>query len=170
MLIDRDGTSASVRAAGFGTALEPSVGSFRRHVVLNGLRIPLSEFDGVDLSRPRRGRAALRHGDTARVDPARRRRLPGAAAAAPAPKPAAAVAPLAGPKRVDAIAVEGVTTVPSERVCADTTAPRTSLASLRLAGGRLVASGTAPDAGCAADDGLRRATASSPACRSASRA
>ena len=51
MLIDRAGASASVRAAEFGTALEPSVGSFRRHVVLNGLRIPLSEFAGVDLSR-----------------------------------------------------------------------------------------------------------------------
>ena len=46
-----------------------------------------------------------------------------------------------------------MTTVPSETVCADTTAPRSSLASLRLAGGRLVASGTARDAGCAADAG-----------------
>ena len=65
------------------------------------------------------------------------------------------MAPLDGPKRVDAIAVDGVTTVPSERVCADTTAPRTSLASLRVAGGRLVASGTARDAGCAAEAGLK---------------
>ena len=65
------------------------------------------------------------------------------------------MAPLDGPKRVDAIAVDGVTTVPSERVCADTTAPRTSLASLRVSVGRLVASGTARDAGCAAAGGLK---------------
>ena len=42
-LVDRAGHSASVRAARFGTALEPSVGSTRLHIVLNGLRIPLSE-------------------------------------------------------------------------------------------------------------------------------
>ena len=155
MLIDRDGNSASVRAAEFGTALEPSVGSFRRHVVLNGLRIPLSEFEGVDLGRLEavelRFGAATPRGSIQLADVAFQERP----AAAPAPKPAAAVTPLSGPKRVDAIAVDGVTTVPSETVCADITAPRTSVAALRLAGGRLVASGTARDAGCAADDGLK---------------
>ena len=143
-----------MRAADFGTALEPSVGSFRRHVVLNGLRIPLSEFAGVDLSRWRRSSCA-----SARPRRAARSSSPTSPSRSgprrAAPKPAAAVAPLAGPKRVDAIAVDGVTTVPSERVCADTTAPRTSLASLRVAGGRLVASGTARDAGCAAAGGLK---------------
>ncbi len=155
VLIDRDGDSASVRAAEFGTALEPSVGSFRRHVVLNGLRIPLSEFEGVDLGRLEavelRFGTATPRGSIQLADVAFQERP----AAAPAPKPAAAVTPLSGPKRVDAIAVDGVTTVPSETVCADITAPRTSVAALRLAGGRLVASGTARDAGCAADDGLK---------------
>jgi hypothetical protein len=153
VLIDRAGKSASVRAAGYGTALEPSVGSFRRHVVLNGLRIPLSEFSGVDLSRLeavelRFGtvtpRGSIQLADVAFQEPP----------VAATPAPAAELAPLRGPKRVDGIAVDGVTTVPSTRVCADTAAPRSSLASLRLPGGRLVATGTARDAGCSAGDGL----------------
>jgi len=43
-----------------------------------------------------------------------------------------------------------VTTVPSRTVCADTAAPASSLAVLRAAAGRLPATGTARDAGCAA--------------------
>ena len=153
VLIDRAGHSASVRAARFGTALEPSLGSFRRHVVLNGLRIPLSEFSGVDLTDlaavELRFGAATPRGSIQLADVAFQE--PPAVAEAPA---AAAVAPLPGPKRVDGIAVSGVTTVPSTTVCADSAAPRSTVASLRLTGGRLLASGTASDAGCAARAGL----------------
>ncbi len=154
VLTDRAGKSASVRAARFGTALEPSLGSFRRHIVLNGLRIPLSAFKGVDLTDldavelrfgAATARGSIQLADVAFQEP------PAAAAAEPAP---ASVAPLPGPKRVDGIAVSGVTTVPSKSVCADVAAPRSTVASLRLAGGRLVASGTASDAGCAAVKGL----------------
>jgi hypothetical protein len=157
VLIDRAGKQASVRAAKYGTALEPSLGSFRRHVVLNGLRIPLSAFSGVDLSdlesvELRFGtatpRGSIQLADVAFQEP------PAVTAPVPSAVPDAAVAPLPGPKRVDAIAVSGVTTVPSTTTCADSTAPRSSVASLRLAGGRLVASGTASDAGCAATAGL----------------
>jgi hypothetical protein len=159
VLIDRAGKQSSVRAAGYGTALEPSLGSFRRHVVLNGLRIPLSAFSGVDLAdlqaiELRFGgatpRGSIQLADVAFQEPPAAAPAPAAAAE---PK-AASVAPLPGPKRVDGIAVSGVTTVPSKTACADSAAPRSSVASLRLAGGRLVASGTATDTGCAAAAGL----------------
>ena len=156
VLTDRAGKSATVRAAEFGTALQPSVGSSRRHVVLNGLRIPLSEFAGVDLADldaiELRFGAATPAGSIQLADVAFQE--PPVTATAPSPTLAAAAPkPLAGAKRVDAIAVGGVTTVPSSTVCADTAAPRSSIASLRLAGGRLVASGVASDAGCAARGG-----------------
>ncbi|WP_270045377.1 hypothetical protein [Solirubrobacter ginsenosidimutans] len=160
VLIDRAGKESSVRAARYGTALEPSLGSFRRHVVLNGLRIPLTAFSGVDLTDLRavelRFGAATARGSIQLADvafqepPAATAPAPDAASVAPlasAPD-AASVAPLPGPKRVDGIAVSGVTTVPSKTACADSTAPRSSVAALRLTGGRLVASGTASDTGC----------------------
>ena len=125
-------------------------------MVLNGLRIPLSEFAGVDLADldaiELRFGAATPAGSIQLADVAFQE--PPVTAAAPSPTVAAAAPkPLAGAKRVDAIAVGGVTTVPSSTVCADTAAPRSSIASLRLAGGRLVASGVASDAGCAARSG-----------------
>ena len=110
VLIDRAGKSASVRAGQFGTALEPSVGSFRRHVVLNGLRIPLSEFKGVDLADldaiELRFGAATPAGSIQLADVAFQE--PPVTAAAPSPTVAAAApTPLAGAKRVDAIAAGG---------------------------------------------------------------
>ena len=154
VLIDRAGKEAAVRAAGYGTALEPSLGSFRRHVVLNGLRIPLGEFEGVDLAdldaiELRFGTATPR-GSIQLADVAFQE--PPSTSAAPLRAPAAA-APLPGPKRVDGIAVAGVTTLPSTTVCADTTAPRSSLRSVQLSSGRLVASGIATDTGCVAAGG-----------------
>jgi hypothetical protein len=151
VLVDRAGHSASVRAADYGTALEPSVGSTRRHIVLNGLRIPLSDFSGVNLTDldavELRFGAATPAGSIQLADVAFQE--PPAAAPAPLSSPAVTT-PLPGPKRVDGIAVGGVTTVPSRRVCADTKAPRSALAVLRVTSGRLVASGRSSDAGCAA--------------------
>jgi hypothetical protein len=155
VLLDRSGRSASVRAARFGTALEPSLGSSRRHVVLNGLRIPLSEFAGVDLGDldavELRFGAATPTGSIQLADVAFQE--PPAVAAEPLLISPSVTAPLPGPKRVDGIAVDGVTTVPSATVCADDSAPKTSLSALRIASGRLVAAGSAGDAGCAASAG-----------------
>jgi hypothetical protein len=150
VLIDRDGHEAAVRAADYGTALEPSLGSFRRHVVLNGVRIPLSAFAGVDRSKLEA--VELRFGG---VTPTGSIQLADVAFQEPAVATQAAAsdeppAPLPGPKRVDGIALDGVTTVPAKTACADETAPRSTLRSLRLAGGRLVATGTARDRGCGA--------------------
>jgi hypothetical protein len=118
--------------------------------VLNGLRIPLTEFKGVNLGDldavELRFGAATPAGSIQLADVAFQEPSP---EDAPLPSPAVTT-PLPGPKRADGIAVGGVTTVPSRTVCADTAAPASSLASLRAAGGRLVATGTARDAGCAA--------------------
>jgi hypothetical protein len=152
VLIDRAGRQASARAADYGTALEPSLGSFRRHVVLNGVRIPLTAFGGVDLS------------DLAAVElkfgaatPAGSIQLADVAFQEPAASAAvrATRAPQRsnGRKRVDGIAVAGVTKIPSSTVCADTAAPRSILRSLRLRAGRLVVAGAASDRGCAARSG-----------------
>jgi hypothetical protein len=152
-LIDRAGKSASVRASEYGTALEPSIGSFRRHIVLNGLRIPLAAFAGVDLGDlaavELRFGAATPAGSIQLADVSFQE--PAVAVSAAAEK--RAITPLSGPKRVDGIAVGGVTTVPSARRCADTAAPVATLASLRFSGGKLRVAGGARDAGCAASDG-----------------
>jgi dienelactone hydrolase len=63
VLIDAAGNQHAVSAANasYGTALEPSLGAAtvasplgRRHIVLNEIRIPLSDFSGVDLSSVRK--------------------------------------------------------------------------------------------------------------------
>lgn len=48
---DADGETATTSAARWGTALQPSIGTSYQHIVLNGLRIPLSAFPGVDLTK-----------------------------------------------------------------------------------------------------------------------
>ena len=48
-LIDATGKRVSTRAASWSTALQPSIGNQFRHIVLNGIRIPLSAFAGIDL-------------------------------------------------------------------------------------------------------------------------
>ncbi|EHN09109.1 secreted protein [Patulibacter medicamentivorans] len=50
-LVDEAGRRASTNAARWSTALQPSIGTRFKHVVLNGIRIPLSAFAGVDLTR-----------------------------------------------------------------------------------------------------------------------
>ena len=49
-LTDASGASATVRAATISAALEPAAGTTSREVVLNGIRVPLSAFAGVDLT------------------------------------------------------------------------------------------------------------------------
>jgi hypothetical protein len=51
-LVDADGKTATTSAAQWTTSLQPSIGLVYQHVVLNGIRIPLSAFAGsVDLKR-----------------------------------------------------------------------------------------------------------------------
>ena len=64
VLVDGRGREAAVRAARFSDALVPPRGDINSHVVLNGVRIPLAAFDGVDLARIRR--VELRFGELTR--------------------------------------------------------------------------------------------------------
>lgn len=161
VLVDRDGKRSSVRAAKYGTALEPSLGSFRRHVVLNGLRIPLSAFTGVNLkdldSVQLEFGTATTTGSIQLADVAFQEPAPAAAASTAAePGTAAAITtPLPGPKRVDGIALAGVTSVPSGTVCTDTTAPTAKVRGLTLTATALRVSGTATDTGCTATAGKK---------------
>ena len=50
-LIDVTGKRVSTRAANWSTALQPSIGNQFRHIVLNGIRIPLTAFAGIDLTK-----------------------------------------------------------------------------------------------------------------------
>jgi hypothetical protein len=50
-LIDSDGHRATTNAARWTTSLEPSIGNRFKHDVLNGIRIPLTAFTGVNLQR-----------------------------------------------------------------------------------------------------------------------
>jgi dienelactone hydrolase len=55
-LVDADGMRSSVKAARFTTSLEPTIGDHPRHVVLNGIRIPMARFAkrDIDLTRIQR--------------------------------------------------------------------------------------------------------------------
>lgn len=150
-LIDRQGREATVSMKSVSTALEPSIGSYQRHVVLNGIRIPLSRFTGVDLS----DLAALElrfgtltpRGSIQIADVGFQESAPKTALTTPlAETPVRA----AGATRADAIAVDGVTTVPSTRRCADVAPPMAQLKALSLADGQLTVRGIASDVGCAA--------------------
>ena len=51
VLIDAEGRSPSVAAADYSNALRPPAGPSHQQITLNGVRIPLDAFDGVDLER-----------------------------------------------------------------------------------------------------------------------
>jgi Bacterial Ig-like domain len=140
-LTDRSGVEGTVAAAGprYGNALHQSLGTTtsKVHVVLNQIRVPLSDFaaQGVDLERVRS--VELRFGgpgmpqtgsiqlaDVRFQERADEAALGGAAAPAPGAAPAAA--------------------------CIDASAPVVRVASKRIAGRRLTLRGTAIDAGCGA--------------------
>ena len=55
-LTDAEGHTAQVQAnnMAFGTALEAPLGSSRRNIVLNEIRVPLSTFTGIDLTKVRK--------------------------------------------------------------------------------------------------------------------
>src|SRR5262249_56344720 len=49
-IADASGRRATTRASRWSTSLEPSIGN-QGHITLNGIRIPLHTFAGVDLTR-----------------------------------------------------------------------------------------------------------------------
>ena len=166
VLVDAAGNEAAVPAGSpeYGNALHPSLGASpvdgfpnargRRHILLNEVRIPLEDFEGVDLTKVRR--IEFRFGKltpTGSVQLADVRFQEDGTPQTFPPVPLAGFAskapPTDEPVGTTHLAAPGV--VPSE--CSDSGAPTSRFVAIR---GRAV-SGTATDSGCA---GLRRVQAS----------
>jgi hypothetical protein len=148
-LIDAAGNRATTNAAAWTTSLEPSIGTVYRHIVLNGIRIPLGTFRGVDLTQvtavelgfgTRTPSGSIQLADvmfqeTAKpVDPV----IP-----APDGPPSIPPGPIVNPPR----------TVPVADVCTDTTKPTVKLTQLAAKTKKLWVQGVALDSGCAGGSG-----------------
>lgn len=148
-LIDAAGNRATTNAAKWTTSLEPSIGTTYRHIVLNGIRIPLTAFGGVDLKQvtavelgfgTRTASGSIQLADvmfqeTAKpVDPV----IP-----PPDGPPSVPPGPVVDPPR----------TAPTPGVCADTAKPVVKLTQLAAKAKKLWVSGVAIDRGCAGGTG-----------------
>lgn len=157
-LVDADGQRATTAAARWGTALQPSIGTQYRHVVLNGLRIPLTAFAGVDLTRI----ASVELGFGSRTttgsiqlaDVGFQGVAPPAGPEEPEP-PVTPVTPTVpepdGPPSQQGIVIaspqqQGAVSTP--KACVDATRPRSSVAYIRVTRTRLRVAGRASDVGC----------------------
>jgi hypothetical protein len=162
-LTDADGVTGTVAAGNrrYGDALQQTTGSTtaKTHVILNQIRVPLGDFaeQGVDLTKVRH--VELRFGELGQpgsgsielADVRFQEAADGPSAAAVTTTPAVArLAPTAA--LPDAIGIAGATTTASSGGCTDSTAPKATLASLKVARGTLSLAGTAHDvaAGCKA--------------------
>jgi dienelactone hydrolase len=162
-LTDAAGNSAQVQAnnPAYGTALEAPLGSTRRQEVLNEIRIPLSDFTGVDLTKIRkvslifgtttpsgsiqlanmRFQEAVNQPSTDPVIGATQN--PGAASAKPRAIP------------TDAIPLNGTGAVPSAGACLDRTPPSSRLLTAVYGKHVLRVRGLATDEGCTGTAGKR---------------
>jgi hypothetical protein len=167
-LVDADGARATTSVARWTTALQPSIGTAYKHVVLNGARIPLSAFSGVDLSRIRTvefgfgGRTPM--GSIQLADVAFQEQAKAAAPTAvepsvPAPDgPPSAVATLVSTPAQAGTAGTGsaapsAKAAPGAKACVDASAPRSRVSSLRLTRTGLKVLGRASDRGCSTATG-----------------
>ncbi|MDW5592735.1 hypothetical protein VSS74_00200 [Conexibacter stalactiti] len=160
-LKDAAGNRATTRAARWSTALEPSIGTAFQHVVLNGIRIPLTVFAGVDLTKVttvelgfgRRtptgsiqladvmfqeaptGRAVSPDGEDYGSD---------VEEVVPAPDgpPSTPPGPIVDPPKVAVSAT-------AKEVCLDTSKPLVSVKKVATSRKQLVIAGSASDSGCA---------------------
>ena len=185
VLTDRAGHVGTVSAANqrYGNALHPSVGDTtpKTHVVLNQVRVPLTDFaeQGVDLTRV--ASLELRFGESGKpvtgsvqladfrfqeltTGPTVLTDTFGEAAVGPHPIDLLAGTPRApaSAELPDVLGVGGSTQRTRAGTCTDVSAPVTATTSQRLRAGKLVLRGTARDAGCAARPG-RAATRGSVA-------
>jgi hypothetical protein len=173
-LTDAAGHTATVAAANlrYGTALETSLGTARRHILLNELRIPLTDFAGVDLHHVRQVALVFGARTTSGsielanmrfqepLSPAASDPVIGPGSPAPVPTAAASTAsPMARLiARANPITLAGATAVADPRMCSDHTAPHATLSSLQVTRTGLVVGGRAFDLGCKAT-ATRRARA-----------
>lgn len=170
VVTDADGVSASVSAADprYGNALHPTVGNItaRVHIILNQIRVPLSDFaaQGVDLTKVRKvelhfGEAGKPATGSIQLADVRFQEPVGGShvladgpAADGSPGAPAPVQPIDliddAPRTTVAKAgqVLGTTTAAAKALCVDATAPTAKIA----AKGKRLIRGTAADSGCGA--------------------
>lgn len=175
-LTDKAGHEGTVAAGSpkYGTALQPTLGSTtaRTHVILNEIRVPLTEFgaQGVDLTSVRKvelrfGGAGMPQSGSVQVADIRFQEAGGApqvladspGASGPAtgaltagPDPAALIAATpraaASPALPDVLGIGGATKLAAK--CVDTKAPKAKVTSTSVKGRWLTLKGTATDLGC----------------------
>jgi hypothetical protein len=162
-LIDAAGKRVSTRAANWSTALQPSIGNQFRHIVLNGIRIPLTAFAGIDLTKvtavelgfssPALGSiqlADVMFQETAKSVPAPSTTEEEPEAPKPDGPPSVVPGPIVDAPPVAAPSTITTTLVSPKVVCNDTAKPTAKLAKVSLARKAVLVSGTAADTGCGA--------------------
>ena len=148
-LIDAAGNRATTNAAKWTTSLEPSIGTTYRHIVLNGIRIPLTTFRGVDL----RQVTAVELGFGTRT-PSGSIQLADVMFQESAKPVDPVVPPPDGPPSVPpGPIVDPPRTAPTPGVCADTKKPVVRLTQLAAKAKKLWIRGVAVDSGCAGGRG-----------------
>ncbi|MEV4422902.1 hypothetical protein AB0L40_23420 [Patulibacter sp. NPDC049589] len=158
-ITDAAGATATTTAAKWGTALEPSIGSSYQHIILNGLRIPLSAFAGVDLTKV----ASVTLGFGART-PTGSIQLADVAFQETAPDaPPAPVTPVIPPRDGPPSPVGDVLAPPvapaapapgtPAKACVDTKRPTSRVSSIRATRTRIRVAGRATDKGCVTASG-----------------
>jgi hypothetical protein len=158
VLTDSHGDTASVAAdnPAFGTATEEPIGTTRRHILLNELRIPLTAFGGVDLSSIRK--VSLQFGGET---PSGSIQLANMRFQEPVNPPTGdpvigpASSSQSDPRLGAALGLNGATYVPPAGYCADLRKPKSSLISLAKSARKLVVRGRAKDTGCAGGAGKK---------------
>lgn len=153
-VVDAAGHRATTSAARWTTALQPSIGTSYRHVLLNGVRIPLTAFPGVDLTRvtavelgfgQRTATGSIQLADVAFQEAAK--------AAAPAPVTPVVPAPDGPTSPVGTVlgtpAQTGVAGTPAAaKACVDTRRPSSRVSSIRATRTGIKVRGRASDTGC----------------------
>ncbi|MDO8211265.1 hypothetical protein [Conexibacter sp. CPCC 206217] len=164
-LTDASGARATTRAARWTTSLEPSIGNQYRHIVLNGIRIPLNTFTGVDLTRIVSVQLGFGQPALGSIQLADLMFQETPQAAAPGAAPGAGVAdvdpvypgpdgppspppgPIVNPPAV-------APTAATAKVCLDTSKPSVKVARLATTKSKLVVTGVASDSGCPTGKGI----------------
>jgi hypothetical protein len=159
-LIDATGKRVSTRAASWSTALQPSIGN-QRHITLNGIRIPLTAFAGIDLTKvtavelgfgvPAMGSiqlADLMFQEKPGATPPPSVKVPDAVPVADGP-PSVLPGPVVGEPTV-ALPLAKTPLAAPLTTCVDTVAPTTRVTTVKRTGRTLRVAGTAADTGCGA--------------------
>lgn len=165
MLTDAAGKTATVRAGDrrYGTALQQTTGSAnaRLHIVLNQVRVPLTDFAGIDLSQIRKltlsfgGSGYPASGSIQLADVRFQEDIAGPTSLTGRAGSAESAAVIAETPRLAASAatpdvIELGASAKTGAACLDAIAPTAKVASKKLAGRTLTIKGTAADTGCGA--------------------